>query len=298
MKSSYQIVYSCNTSDSCGCSRNSAILTKIVGGESAGTATWGWAVSISIAGRYLCGGSILSSSWIITAAHCVKDTTASQISIYVGSNIQWTGSQSRVVSHVYVHPNYSSVGYVNDIALLHLTSPLTMSDPNLSAICLNFVNSTIRMTEEWPSVNTTVVAIGWGTMSESGSSPTSLQQVSLKIIDRQASTCSNLIHDWQVQLCAGVPNGNKDTCYGDSGGPLMMFTSNKQWVLVGITSNGVGCAQAEYSGVYTRVAAFENWINSKINGADSISCSFYKNINRTLVNYLTYFILSIMVITV
>ncbi|CAF4136318.1 unnamed protein product [Rotaria sp. Silwood2] len=239
------------------------MLTKIVGGESAGTATWGWTVSISIADRYLCGGSILSSSWIITAAHCVKDAIASEITIYAGSNFRWVGSESRVVLNVHIHPNYSSVGYVNDIALLRLTSPLTMNDPNLSTICLNFVNSTVLMTEEWPPANTTVVAVGWGTLNGIGSSPTNLQQVSLEIIDRRASTCNNLLHDWQVQLCAGVPNGNK-------GGPFMMFTSNKQWVLVGITSNGIGCGQAEYSGVYTRVAAYEYWINSTIN-VDDIS---------------------------
>jgi len=58
-----------------------------------------------------------------------------------------------------------------------------------------------------------------------------------------------------------------DTCQGDSGGPLMMFTSSKQWVLVGLTSSGEGCAQPAYSGVYTRVAAFQSWIKSNTNGS-------------------------------
>lgn len=57
-----------------------------------------------------------------------------------------------------------------------------------------------------------------------------------------------------------------DTCQGDSGGPLMMFTSTNQWVLVGITSNGIGCGRPSYSGVYTRVAAYKNWIQSVTNG--------------------------------
>ena len=58
-----------------------------------------------------------------------------------------------------------------------------------------------------------------------------------------------------------------DTCQGDSGGPLMMFTSNKQWALVGLTSFGPGCARPEYSGGYTRVAVYENWIRVNTNGS-------------------------------
>jgi hypothetical protein len=60
-----------------------------------------------------------------------------------------------------------------------------------------------------------------------------------------------------------------DTCQGDSGGPLMMFTSSKQWVLAGVTSFGYGCAKPGYSGVYTRVIAYLDWINSIINNTDN-----------------------------
>ena len=56
-----------------------------------------------------------------------------------------------------------------------------------------------------------------------------------------------------------------DTCQGDSGGPLMMYTSSQQWVLVGITSYGRGCARADYAGVYTRVAAYQSWIATTTN---------------------------------
>jgi hypothetical protein len=60
-----------------------------------------------------------------------------------------------------------------------------------------------------------------------------------------------------------------DTCQGDSGGPLMIFTSSEQWVLVGLTSYGYGCAQPGYSGVYTRIPAYVNWIHSFINNSDN-----------------------------
>ncbi|CAF2128623.1 unnamed protein product, partial [Rotaria magnacalcarata] len=81
--------------------------------------------------------------------------------------------------------------------------------------------------------------------------------------------------NWTVQLCAGVSGGGKDTCQGDSGGPLMMFSSSNQWVLIGVTSSGIGCARAGYSGMYTRVAAFQGWINSTMNGTYTSKASIY-----------------------
>ena len=103
--------------------------------------------------------------------------------------------------------------------------------------------------------------------------PTTLQQVTVQTVAYTASTCSPLIDDWHTQLCAGVSGGGKDTCQGDSGGPLMMFTSSNQWVLIGLTSNGIGCAEALYSGVYTRVAAFQDWINGYTNGSSTVVVS-------------------------
>jgi len=157
IRSSHQTVYSCNSNVSCGCSTNSATVTRIVGGENANSATWGWAVSISIDDIYLCGGSIISSSWVITAAHCVYGGyTASQITIYAGSTSRFVGTQTRVGSQLIIHPSYNPNTYVNDIALLQLASPLIMSDPYVSAICLPSVSSSTLSAGEWPSANTTV----------------------------------------------------------------------------------------------------------------------------------------------
>ncbi len=156
VRSSHQAVYSCNASVSCGCSTNSATLTRIVGGENASAATWSWAVSISIADSYICGGSIISSSWVVTAAHCVNGYKASKITVYAGSNLPWSGTQSRVASRVIVNSGYNSVTYINDIALLELATPLIMTDPYVSQICLPSVSSTVLSSGEWPPAGTTV----------------------------------------------------------------------------------------------------------------------------------------------
>ena len=87
--------------------------------KSAGAGTWGWAVSIYIAPGYLCGGSILSSTWIVTAAHCVVNASASDIYVFAGSNVQWSG-QVRNLSGLTVHPSYDPNTKQNDIALLSI----------------------------------------------------------------------------------------------------------------------------------------------------------------------------------
>ncbi|CAF5033400.1 unnamed protein product [Rotaria sp. Silwood1] len=209
IRSTHQTVYTCNASASCGCSMNSATINRIVGGEDASSATWGWAVSISIARSFLCGGSIISSSWVITAAHCAEGFTESQFIVYAGSNIRWAGTQTRTVSKVILHSEYNSATFVNDIALLKLASPLDMSDPYVSSICLPSVSQATLSAGEWPPVGTNVVAIGWGRLSEDGSLPSTLQQVSWQTIDYQASTCTLMVANWYVQFCASVPGGSK-----------------------------------------------------------------------------------------
>ncbi len=147
---SHQYVYSCNPSASCGCSSSPASLSRIVGGESAGTNTWSWAVSLSISGTSLCSGSIISSFWVITAAHCVSGVAPSKVTVYAGSNVRFSG-QSRVGSKIVVHPNYDSSTKVNDIALIQLNTPLSMSG-SIKSICIPSVSSARLAAGEWPSV--------------------------------------------------------------------------------------------------------------------------------------------------
>lgn len=152
----YQVLYTCNPTAPCGCSFNSASATRIVGGEVANITTWGATVSLSYTDGNLCGASILSSSWIITAAHCVIYYEASEIFVHAGSNIQWSGSQNRTVSQIISDADFNFGTFANDIALLKLTDPLNMSDPNINPICMPLVSSTTLESGEWPVANTSV----------------------------------------------------------------------------------------------------------------------------------------------
>lgn len=152
----HQTLYTCDTTVSCGCSKNETTVSRIVGGEDASSTAWGWAVSIAISGSSLCGGSIISSSVVVTAAHCAKGRSASQFVIYAGSNSRWTGTQTRTVSSVIIHSAYDSNTFVNDIALLKLSSPLILTDPHVSAICLPIVSQQRLSSGEWPPAGTNV----------------------------------------------------------------------------------------------------------------------------------------------
>lgn len=149
--------YSCNPAASCGCSSTgTATLNRIVGGESASVSTWGWAVYLYIGSGSLCGGSIISSSWVITAAHCVRGVRASQVKVYAGSIQRGYYAQMSTASCLVVHPSYDASTYVYDIALVKLASPFSMNDSRLSQICLPSVGSATLSSGEWPAVGTNV----------------------------------------------------------------------------------------------------------------------------------------------
>ena len=108
-------------------------------------------------GDSLCDGSILSSSWILTAAHCLKQVKASDITVHTGSNDVWSIPQIKTASYFVRHPNYNPRAYTSDIALIKLASPLDMKGSNLRTICLPNVDSaSLANLSEWPEPNTTV----------------------------------------------------------------------------------------------------------------------------------------------
>ena len=152
---SEQAVYTCDRTASCGCSKNSATVSRIVGGEVAASATWGWTVSLDI-NSALCAGSILSDSWVITVAHCLVGILPSQVIVYAGSTARYRGTQTRRAARLIVHSGFNPITFEDDIALIQLATPLNMSDPNVSAICLPSASSSVLALGEWPSANTSV----------------------------------------------------------------------------------------------------------------------------------------------
>ena len=204
-----QTLYRCDARAECGCSQNSVNMNaRIVNGEAAAERTWSWAVSLEIDGN-LCGGSIISPSYILTAGHCIDGRSAWSIKAYLGSTTLQQG-EVRTISRIYKHPNYvedpRGQYVLNDIALLKLTSQLNLNDSSLAKVCLPK-----RKTEL--SETTNLIAVGWGTRYEGALSPsTSLQQVTLNYVNYNSLYCSQVAVDSTNQFCAGtMPAGGKGT---------------------------------------------------------------------------------------
>lgn len=130
--------YACNANLPCGCSYRTKIKAKIIGGDTVVKRSWGWIVSIvhKSDGKHFCGGSIISSQWILTAAHCLYETDTSDIIIYAGSNQLNQYTQQRQAAKIIKHPQFNRHTYVNDIALIQLSTPLDIIHADFARICL------------------------------------------------------------------------------------------------------------------------------------------------------------------
>ncbi|XP_039600435.1 transmembrane protease serine 2 [Polypterus senegalus] len=240
------------------CGMTFLVSTRIVGGTSARLGQWPWQVSLWSEGEHWCGGSIITPYWIVTAAHCVeRKNSPTQWKVYAGkltlSEMKTTIGSS--VSLIAINKYYDSNAKSNDVALMKLTLPLKFSN-SVAPVCLpNFGLPVSQQAECFIS--------GWGALKYAGSTSDMLNYARIYLIN--SSVCNNrnvyggLIT--KTMFCAGYLEGGVDSCQGDSGGPLVTKLKNIWW-LIGDTSWGYGCAQANKPGVYGNITEFLPWIFS------------------------------------
>jgi len=260
-----QAAYTCR----CGL-RNRPRGTRIVGGTEAGPHEFPWQVGIvgswygQLAQEPNCGGTLISSTYVLTAAHCLTAPIPGWAVMYGTNQFKTRGVKSVQVKRIIRNTplgDWNPATDENDIALLELASPITFS-PEVSPACLPEADT--DYTGKMATVS------GWGRLEHEGAKPGHLRQVSLMV--GEDSYCGA---KWgnrfkkQVMMCTDVTPG-KDSCRGDSGGPLVVKTGYN-YDLAGVVSFGRTCAD-EYPGVYTRVQAYLAWLHEYVGTDGDHTC--------------------------
>ena len=239
--------------------------SKIVGGTKAPSGEYPWMVAIaeksgrSLYDRQFCGGSLIAPNWVLTAAHCMEGEYPWGIEVVVGvSDLDdSSGAQIRGVRGIYVHPGYADVrgDLLNDIALILLDTPVNTITPVAYS----------RTATPAPMDNL-VRAIGWGETQSRPRFPTELQMVDLSLTPISMARRIYASNRLDIRHLAAMAPG-KDTCGGDSGGPLFdVDGDNGNPVTLGITSFGLNCAERGIPGIYANVGNYVAWIDDFLAG--------------------------------
>jgi len=242
--------------------------TKIVGGKDAIPYSWPWQVALfkgSFGSNYqFCAGTIIAPQWVVTAGHCFYGSTNPKLfqvklGVFNKAKNDEPGELVLNVSEIHVNPKYNPSKITFDITLLKLSAEVKYTD-HISPICLP------AQDEALPDAGDMTFVTGWGATSQGGPDSPTLKQVNVPIVstdDCKAAYPGQIYED--TQFCAGYKDGGKDSCQGDSGGPVeYQDPATGTWKQLGITSWGNGCAQAKYYGVYSKVSAYIDWINTYV----------------------------------
>ncbi|XP_025421888.1 serine proteinase stubble-like [Sipha flava] len=253
-----------NYKDVCG--RRLFPTARIVGGEKVSFGKWPWQISLRQwrTSTYLhkCGAALFNENWAVTAAHCVENVPPSDLLLRLGEHDlsveeEPYGYEERRIQIVASHPQFDPRTFEYDLALLRFYEPVKFQ-PNIIPVCVPDDDSN--------HVGSSAYVTGWGRLYEDGPLPSVLQEVTVPVINN--SVCETMYraagyieHIPDIFICAGWKKGGFDSCEGDSGGPMVIQRPDKRWILAGIISWGIGCAEPNQPGVYTRISKFKDWIN-------------------------------------
>lgn len=223
--------------------------SRIIGGQFASPGQFPHQVSLQLKGRHHCGGSIISETFIVTAAHCTKGLNPTQMKAIVGTtDLQAGNGQTANIDQLIIHPRYNPQSQDFDISLIKLSQPLSLGSSVIDKIDMagpkeNFAADTIATIS------------GFGAINGNLQLPNKLKFASVQLWSRDYCNPQNIPGVTDRMICAGHPSGQVSACQGDSGGPLTV--GNK---LFGIVSWGFGCGAHGKPAMYTYVGAMRSWI--------------------------------------
>ncbi|XP_030057387.1 coagulation factor X [Microcaecilia unicolor] len=237
-------------------------LTRIIGGRDCKPGECPWqALLINEHSEGFCGGTILTSDFVLTAAHCMNQSKSFKVIVGEVDTQKKEGTESvHTVDRVFMHNKFVTKTYDNDIALIKLKDPITFS-PYATPACIpdvDFANDVLMKMKEG-------IVSGFGRLHQKGREATILQVLQVPYIERSKCIESSTFDVTANMFCAGFETEVKDACQGDSGGPHVTPYKGTYFV-TGVVSWGEGCAQQGKFGVYTKVSRFIKWIRAVMIG--------------------------------
>uniref|UniRef100_A0A667ZVR9 trypsin n=1 Tax=Myripristis murdjan TaxID=586833 RepID=A0A667ZVR9_9TELE len=244
---------------------------RIFGGSKSLPGAHPWQVSVqtrpkdsSYAFSHFCGGILIESCWVLTAAHCIQPNKEYQ-AVLGGVHIdkEEAFDQTIPVERIIVHENYRQTpnALYNDIALLQLK----VTDSPYCAKETRFVKTACLPDQTFPAGKECVVS-GWGATETETYGTNQLLDARVLLISQERCKAPQVYGTSldSSMLCAGIMQGGIDSCRGDSGGPLVCEKDGTNYV-TGVVSWGEGCARRNKPGVYANVHMFLDWIKRKMN---------------------------------